>query len=179
MSPLLNAFTDGDSCQWGQFVSPSGLIPFRQAPSTFVQKLNSILLEHAIFTDAIVHKSKQGLYRALKAYLEGYQPRMKWVVDAEHMGGFKDVPGPRTLKTFPEMHRRAYLRMLHRIAEDIVKDTGGKCVINVTKLPLKSIIGISRLPDEFDRIYRKLGELTFIFIALNSTQKEDRLRWFR
>lgn len=130
--------------------------PFNYISGVFVQRINIMFLEEAIFSDTIVYKSSAGVQRALEAYLETDQPGFKLVLDPDRIDGFDDVVGSQHFGAVPEMHREAYLTMLHRIA----KALGSTCGLALIRKPLNSITGLSCLPADFQKRYRKLGKHT-------------------
>ncbi|KAL2045100.1 hypothetical protein ABVK25_012241 [Lepraria finkii] len=127
-------------------------LPFNHISGVFVQRINLMFLEQAIFTDAIVYKSDAGIRRAIEAYLETDLVGHKIVLDPDRIEGFDDVVDSRHMDYVPEMHREAYLTMLHRI----VKEKGSTCVLALQRRPWSSITGLSCLPADFQKRYRQL-----------------------
>ncbi|KAK5102645.1 hypothetical protein LTS08_003445 [Lithohypha guttulata] len=105
--------------------SPSDTFAFEffQLPSTFVQRINTILLEEAITTDTIVYKTETGLRKALDFYLEAEGPGLKSTMpELQHEGPVIWHPGhsgSARSSTLPEFKRKGYLGMLERVARSL------------------------------------------------------------
>ena len=108
---------------------------FFRLPSTFVQRINVILLEEAIVTDGIVYKSSSAFRRALKTYLEIERPSLKTVMEKLQPGDLEVLHvchgGLKMANKMLNGKRRAYLAMIERIEREL----GSGCVAEFSLIP--------------------------------------------
>jgi len=127
---------------------------FHRLSNEFVQSINMLFIDTAIFTDAIVYKSISGIRRSLEAYLqENTVPLLKVALVLDKICGFTDDVDIGNFAAVPEIYRSAYLSMLHGVAREL----GSDCRIHINWKPFSSITGLHELPAQFGERYRKLG----------------------
>jgi hypothetical protein len=99
-------------------------------PSKWVQRINSLLLEHAISTTHIIFKSKLGLQKALEAYFAMEDPNFKVVMEASPKDDCQSwLTDTQDQELTPEVKRQAYLAMLQKIFRE---QFGRVCSVNAT-----------------------------------------------
>jgi hypothetical protein len=98
--------------------------------SEWVQRINSLLLEHAISTTSVIYKSKLGLQKALEAYFELDDLRFKIVREASPKDDCQHwLMDTKNQELTPEVKRQAYLAMLQKILKE---EFGRICPVNAT-----------------------------------------------
>ncbi|KAK5052707.1 hypothetical protein LTR84_002573 [Exophiala bonariae] len=156
--PTLRFCSDGTSSSSHKF-NPEDIFTFKffHLPSTFVQRINSILIEEAVLTDMILYKSSSALRRALESYLGAEKPGFKIAIEKPREEGPEilrvDYCGIKKMDGAPEYERQAYLGMLERIARSL----GSDCTAKFTLSTPQSIVVVPPLPPGFSARYKKLG----------------------
>jgi hypothetical protein len=156
--PTLRSFSDGSPPSFKH--SPEDVFSFQffHLPSIFVQRINSLFLEGAILTNAIVYKSSSALRKALESYLgmeeQGFKIAIEKPQGERHEIWRADHNGVKKMGVTPEYELQAYLGMLERIARSL----GSDCTAKFTPRTPRSIMIMPPLPPTFITRYQKLGK---------------------
>jgi Protein of unknown function (DUF4238) len=130
---------------------------FFKLESHHVQLINSIFLEQAIDTRAIVFKSENGLRRALEAYLGCSTPGFKVVTKQEELKSIVLCPTPDGVNISQGLHddgREAYLRLLETAAGKVGSTVEAKYEMRNARL----VELLPPFPRRFHDLYCALGK---------------------
>jgi hypothetical protein len=125
-----------------------------------VQLINSVFLEEAVGTRAIVFKTNLALQRAVEGYLKLDVPGFKIVEQVPQYRGtlvFLGPDGPRINQGHQVVNREEYLKFLETVAQDLGSSAKAKYEIRNAKV----VEILPPLPLNFLNLYSALGKLSW------------------